>query len=279
MASPISITLEQMKTVLAWLERAAKKGFDPASFQQGIDNPQLLEQQIALLQGGGLIPVRFEEPQSHLRAREILGEGNFHGILAAQKGFGPYTVEELARRMPLRLYDQEGNPFTSSDEETLAVCGECKDTHILVATRALSLVGIHDRCKSRMANDQDAPWFIQEDQKRAFASRAIAAPWLLVRKTVVPDSWGKSQRVQEQHIRDTLPKERFILPEAYVYSALLHLQETGEKLCPGYVVRFPVQAADGHWVCACWYGEQLYVRSWNGEAYDAIASCTVRASK
>ncbi|MDD5040856.1 MAG: hypothetical protein PHX87_01755 [Candidatus Peribacteraceae bacterium] len=219
----------------------------------------------------------FTEPEAHQKARAILG-ANFHGILAAQKCFGPYAPEDLERHIPLRLCDASGNPFTHSDEETLAVCEECKDTHILVAMQSLSLPNIHARCKSRMANDQNAPWFGERPQREQWSSQVIRGTWLLFRKDVVPDSWNKAQAAQQQHLALHYTKERLVFPAEYAYGALLHQQETGEKLCRGYWVRFPVQTADGHWVSAHWDGEQLNVNRLSDGASVCIASCAARAA-
>jgi hypothetical protein len=219
----------------------------------------------------------FEEPDSHKHARDIMGENRFHGILAAQKCFGPYTEQDLELHMPLRLCDVNGNPFTNSDEETLAVCRECKDTHIVVALKSLSLLDIHARCKSRMANDQNAPWF-GEQRQHGWASQVIQGTWLLTRKEVVPDSWSKSQQAQLEHVQLTLPKERLTLPVEHTYAALLHQQETGEKLCPGYWIRFPVQAAGGGWVGADGGGGQLSVDYLDGSAGGDVASGSARVA-
>lgn len=220
----------------------------------------------------------FEEPDAHKRARDIMGVPNFHGVSAAEKCFGTFTAEEREQHIPLRLCDVNGNQFTSSDQETLEVCEECKNTHILVALKSLSLLGIHACCKGRMANDQNAPWFGEQRQRDRWSSQVIKGTWLLVRKDVVSDSWNKSQQTQQEHVQRTLPKERLALPAEYSYAAFLHQQETAQKLCKDYWVRFPVQAADGHWVFAYWNGEQLDVSYLRGGAGGDVASCTVRAS-
>lgn len=220
----------------------------------------------------------FSEPDSHGKARAILGEQNFHGVMAAQQCFGPFTPEELERHVPLVLCDALGNPFTRSDEETLAVCEECKGTHILVACHSLSLVGIHAVCKDRMANDRSAPWFGEELEQSRWSSQPTKGSWLLIRKNVVPDSGSKSQADQQEHLTRAFPKERLTLPAEHVYAAIVHRKETGEKLCRGYWVRFPVQTAGGDWVRAFWVGERLYVGDLDDGAGGNVASGSARAA-
>jgi len=280
MADPVA-SVAVAKKLLAFGERALKQGLrivpeEMDDLQPFIDQPDLMQRLVCHMQAiVAFLP--FTEPESHQKARAIMGEKNFHGLFAAQKCFGPYTAQELEQHMPLRLCDVNGNPFTNSDEETLAICEECKGTHILVALQSLSLPGIHAKCKERMANDKNVPWF-GEQRQRGWASQVIKGTWLLIRKEVVPKSWSKSQTAQKEYVKLTLPKERLTLPAEHSYVALLHQQETGEQLCRGYWVRFPVQVASGDWVSAGWHGEHLVVSGLDDEAIDSIASGTVRTS-
>jgi hypothetical protein len=195
-------------------------------------------------------------------ARAILGPDNVHGPDQAATHFGPFTAEQLAERDVL--------PYA---EATLR---ECAGTHVLLATHPLDLPSIHAGHPTLFWNDPDAPWFADQRQQYEWSAQVITAPWLLVRMDVVPGSWSKSIDAQKQHVASTLPRERLILPGEYAYTATLHYLVTWQKLCKGYWVRFPVQAAEGHWVSAGWLGGQLFVPYWDDSPIERVAVCSVR---
>ncbi len=52
MASPISITLDEVKTVVAWAERALKRGLKPQELQPSIDDPAQLDRILRYIRNG-----------------------------------------------------------------------------------------------------------------------------------------------------------------------------------------------------------------------------------
>lgn len=222
------------------------------------------------------VSVRFEETDSQKRARDIMGS-NFFGIDAVQRHFADYTETELEARKEVRILNEiTGQLFT--EEETLKILLECKDTHVLLATKNIALPDMHARHKDRFSNDRDAPFFGSQPEREKWSSFRIKPNWILVRKGFVPGSESKDIDAQKAHLLQTLPKERMILPCEYVFAAFLSLLEKGEKLCEGYVVRFAVQTVDGNCVHVSWNGDQLVVNHWNRNADPRIVSGSVRTS-
>ncbi len=203
----------------------------------------------------------FQEPASHRLAREILGK-DFLGVAAAQNTFGAYTEAQLVARMEI--------PFP---EDVLRACaGE----FALLCTHEMDLPGIHAAHAARFKDDPDAPWFSQRDQREKWSSEKIALPWMLVRKKLLPNSTGKNIDAQKKHVM-TFSREHLLLPCEHAYAALRLLLETGQKLCEGFSVRFPVLNAKGDWVDVRWNGGQLYFSHWIGNADISIGS-SVRTS-
>ncbi|TSC58528.1 MAG: hypothetical protein Greene041619_538 [Candidatus Peregrinibacteria bacterium Greene0416_19] len=273
MANPIGTEFALVKKLLAWSERATKQGLDIEAdeLQPSVDDPVMMRRLVRYIQAGApefrvarMAPVLpFEEPESHRKAREILGAQNFHGVAAVQQHFGVYTETELAARREI--------PFT---EETLR---ECALEFVLLATHPLDLSGVHAAHPERFNDDPDDPWFARKEEREKWSSQTITAPWLLVRKKPLPDSWNKRIDAQKTHI-ERFPKERLIEPCENAYTGIVHYAESGEKLCDGYVIRFAVQAAGGRWVGVCWVGGRLFLGYWSDGAYDVVASGSVRAS-
>lgn len=272
----------QTKKLIAWAERAAKNGLDlNVDLQPSIDDPAEMERIVRSIKGRAPLQPNFpqilcfEEPQSHKEAHRILGD-EFFGLDVAQQRIRPFTQAEIDERLPLRLFDEVTRQFLS-EEQTLAIVEECKLTHALLATHNLSLPELHSLDPNGFANDSRNLWFSEESQRDKWSDQQrITVPWLLVRKDVVPKSWEKTINVQKLHLQETQPKERSSLPVEHCYAARLRFLVTGRKLCEGYVVRFGVQVAEGHWVDARWRGDQVDVFYWFDDAGDNIASASVR---
>lgn len=254
------------KTLLAWAERAAAQGLDVAAdLQPSTDDPAQMRRLVHHIKAGApelrAAPIAFEEPESHRKAREILGP-DFHSVEAAQRHFMPYSMEELAARMAI--------PFA---EEILRPCaGE----FVLLPTHPLDLPAIHAAHPERFTADPDNPWF--GGRQRKAWSQKITVPWLLIRKKVVPDSWSKVVIAQQEHLKQAFPNERFQLPAEYCYAAILHYLETRERLGGDYHVRFAVQSPGGSWVTVLWDGGRLHIDDWYDYADDSVASASAWAS-
>ncbi len=219
---------------------------------------------------------QFEEPESHIRARQILGT-DFHGINVVEKHLGVFTDAEREERKLLRVRDQKGEFL--SEEETLALLEECKGDFVLCAMHPLDLCGIHAVQKSRFTADQEKPWFGKPAQREKFSGAENRDPWVLMRKSIVPKSNRKGIDAQKSHLLGMFPKERSVLPAEFANIAIVHFGETGEKLGGNYIIRFFVQAAEGYWVFVDWNGGQLYFFYCYGYASGSIGSLSARTSK
>ncbi len=217
----------------------------------------------------------FEEPSSHIRARQILGK-DFHGISAVEKHLGAFTQSEREERKILRLRNHQTGEFLS-EEATLALLEACKGECVLCAMHECSLLGIHQQKKAFTA-DPNQPWFEEPSQVQAFAGAVNPDPWVLMRKAILPESTGKTIDAQKKHLGERFPQERCILPSEFAEIAIVHYRETGEKLGGNYVIRFFVQTAGGYWLSVDWYGDRLCFSVWYDSAYDDIGSLSARTS-
>ncbi len=268
--------LSRAQQVLSWGQRAIKQGLrlgghgEPNDLRPYIDCPERMQRLVRYIQAGvpdmcTAVQVRssFEEPESHAKAREILGERNFHGVVAAQTRFGAYSEEELMARQTI--------PFS---EETLR---ECAKDFFLCATHPLDLLGVQSAFPERFTADVGGSWFGREEQRRLWSSVTLTHPWLLIRKGPVPASGKKLSKVQEEHMKH-FPKERLLLPVEFVYGALLHVLETGERICEGYVIRFAVQSAEGNKVHVYWCSGKLRLSIWGDSTGSNLISASARDS-
>ena len=112
MASPVSITTDEVKTVIGWVERALKKGMKISDLQCGIDEPHVLERQVRSF---GVQADGFKEPKSHEAAREILGP-DFHGFEAIERCIRPLTWTEKENFPSLRLRDEQEDVLLEEDQ-------------------------------------------------------------------------------------------------------------------------------------------------------------------
>ncbi len=218
----------------------------------------------------------FEEPDSHRKAREILGS-DFHGVAIVEKHFGVLTDDERKQYVPLCLRDHKTGQFLS-EEQTLIVLEQCKGTHVLCAMHRTELPSVHARKKERFTLDPDNPWIGTQEQRVKWSGELARDPWVLARKAVVPESTSKNVDQQKAHLEQRFPKERSLLPVEYAQIAVVHFLETKEKLGGDLVVRFWVQTAGGCWVRADWVGDRLRFYYWNANAASDIGSLSARAS-
>lgn len=276
------VSFDQIRQLIAFGECGIKRGLlkVPQHTQPMIDQPELLERFVRWADAGmpefPLEILPFDEPQSHLKAREILGE-KFLGVLAAQRSHGAFTAAELKERAALRLRNHKTGDFLT-EEETLRLCRACSETHLLCAMHPRTLPAIHARHPERFNDDPDAPWFCKESQRKKWSGEAILDPWVLVPVSVVPGSCELQIAAQKDHLGKKFPNDRFGLPAEFASVALTYLNETGKKLCEGFVVRFSVQTADSFWVDVEWNGDRLYFSYWHGDAGVSVGSWSVRTS-
>lgn len=210
----------------------------------------------------------------HALARRMLRH-DFHGLGAAEAYFGPWKPGEREARVPLCLRDHRTGALLS-EEETLRILAECKGSHVMLATRDLTLLDLWARHPAVFLPRSDQPWF-SHPSERNWAGHAILDPWLLIRKSVLPDSVGLTCTEQQALIRE-LPKERELHPAEFCYAARVHLKETGEALCKGYNLRFPsVRTAAGDCVGATLNRIWLSVYSAFGNVpIGFVGACTAR---
>lgn len=272
MASPITTFTDKVMQLASLWSRLEKGGLTlEADGQRVIDDAEMRARLIAFWKAGApesaiaatpLVP--FDEPDSHRIAREVMGV-NFHGIDAAQRFYGSFTAEQLTER--------ETIPFS---EEVLR---ECAKDFLLLPTHPMNLPEIHRSREKLFANSAKDPWFGENLQREKWSDVRIAAPWILIRRDIVPQSFGKRAEAQQQHLKTNFTQERSVLPCEWVYAAQLHLAETGERMAKGFVVRFFVQSADGCWVVADWHDDDLLlVSGWVSLADDIIGVSSARTS-
>lgn len=155
-----------------------------------------------------------DESASQQQARKIMGE-NFLGIAEAIRFFGVSPTNR-------QLADLAKVPFP---EELLWFV---KDTHILAAVFPVSV---------REMMRWHEPLFSASTAKRkgdGFAYEKGALGWQLVRKTPVPDSFGKAW---EQQLLLLGKGEEVPSAQTVIFMVIGHFRHTGERLFPNLCVR------------------------------------------
>ena len=157
----------------------------------------------------------YKPPTSHLRARQIMGK-NFFGPDDAMKHFGT----QVTRRQLVALSEV---PFS---EETLIAC---KETHILIAIPAASILEIRELVSKLEPPEGQRKFFCNQDwyDKEAFAKEKGQVGWYLVSKTPVQNSIGQNWDGKQELLGkdDETPSAQVM-----IYTMLAYFLSTGERL-------------------------------------------------
>lgn len=150
-------------------------------------------------------------------AAEIMGD-NFHGTDALERHLG-VKLSPTSKKLFLTV------PYTPE------VLQACRETHVLVACGALSLMDVW-RVQTRLFYSNSDPWY--GDSSKWFAHSKVKAGWQLVRKNPVPDSSRKTWDEQNQLLRQD---EQVPSASVLTQAILIHYLETGERLFEDIYVR------------------------------------------
>ena len=205
---------------------------------------------------------RYATPPSKAmeRAREIMGT-NFIGPEIASKHFGyTWTAE-----------DEKALTNIPFDEATLMTC---KETHVLIAIPALSILDIRSRTDCALFYFQSGAWY--ESEK--FATDKGTIGWHLVRKTDVPNSRSKMWNDQ-QHLLG--PDEEIPTAHVVVYTIMAYWKNQGARLFETYYVRTSDVGSGGGRVSVGDFDQTgLYVSCWyDGNAHVIIGLSAARKSR
>lgn len=182
-------------------------------------------------------------------AAEIMGD-NFHGIDALERHLG-IKLSSKSKKLFLTV------PFSPE------VLQACRETHMLVACGALSLINVK-HAQPGLFYVEDEPWY--EVMGLEFARTKVKAGWQLVRKSAVPNSsgmsWDEQNRLLEQ---DELVPNASVLAQAI----LIHYLETRERLFKEMYVRVSdkgvLEADDSHVFLGDFFRIGLHVGDcWDG---------------
>jgi hypothetical protein len=195
----------------------------------------------------------FEPTTSQKLAREIMGR-NFFGIEEAMKHFGVNPSKQQLAYLAEIPWSEE-------------VLRACKDTHVLIATFALSVLDVRG-----IARKLDQTLFYnQEDwyDKQAFAAYKGEIGWQLVRKEPIANSTSKTWNEQQALLSkdEETPNARVV-----VQTAIGHFLATGERLFEKVYVRCVDLDSGGHRVCVGHFdAEGLHVRyCWDDRQSDRV---------
>ncbi len=269
MASPVTISLDELKIAHALQERLLKK-LKPQELQPLIDDPVKMDRLVAFVRAR--CPKLFVEPDAHRRVRRILGD-DFHGVDAMERHFGMLSEGARESYMSICLRDHRTMEFLT-EERTLEIVEECKGTHVLFAVSLQHcLCDIHAMRRDRFICDEDDPWFGEAKQRQRWSSMRSRDPWILVRKDVVTDSVERNIEGQKKYVAEHFPHERFLLPVEFSQVAIIRFLETGEKLACDSIIRFPVPTSNEcSWVHMCYEKyDKLSVYEWHGRVHGALS--------
>lgn len=150
-------------------------------------------------------------------AAGIMGD-NFHGIDALERHLG-VKLSAKSKKLFLTV------PFSAE------VLQACRETHVLVACGALSLMDAW-QAQTALFYAKSDPWYGAASEQ--FARSKVKAGWQLVRKNPVPDSTSKTWDEQNQLLgQDDQVPSASVLAQAI----LIHYLETGERLFETIYVR------------------------------------------
>ena len=184
-------------------------------------------------------------------AHKIMGK-NFFGVEDAIKYFGVNaTKQQLAYLAEV--------PFS---EEQLS---SCKDTHVLVATFALSILDIRGIIAKKQSGQT---LFFSQDwyDKQAFAKDKGEVGWQLVRKEMIANSTSKTWNDQQALLSkdEETPTARIL-----VYTVVGHFLATGERLFEKIYVRCVDLDSDGYRIgVGDFDGKGLDVDYWSDDSRD-----------
>ncbi len=288
MASPITITLDELKTLQAWNERLLKKGLAVPELQPSIDDAMQMDRIIAYIRAGApdlasTVPslASLEAADSQRSVRQILGS-NFVGLEIARRVYKHVLTDEHVRALQeIRLFDESNQEFRSQDDtmDILRQVAANNRKQFLFPLVPVSVPELHALDPDRFDNDRNAPWFSEKQEREKWSDkRPERARWCLMDTDIFPGSLSKNVHAQKKHVPATCPGYRLSLPWEYVPGALLYQTATKQKIGGSKWVRFFVQTADGYWVLANWCGERLHVNVESANAYVGVGSCSLRAS-
>jgi len=196
---------------------------------------------------------------SEKRAREIMGK-NYFGIEEAAKYFGvqPTSAERSALA---------NIPFSRKTLES------CRDTYILVAVFPLSVNDVHYKAPTVIFFDASSLW--AADRFATYKGDGVS--WQLIRKTPVPNSFGKTYQEQQALLskNEEVPTARVL-----VYAIIGHYLATGERLFNRGFVRSSDVGLDGHWVYVGDFvaGGLHDHNDWDYNRYDYLGVSSARKS-
>ena len=191
-------------------------------------------------------------------AAEIMGY-NFHGIDALERHLG-VKLSAKSKKLFLTV------PFSAE------VLQACRETHVLVACGALSLMDVW-QAQTGLFYAKSEPWYGAQSEQ--FARSKVKAGWQLVRKNPVPDSTSKTWDEQNALLgADDLVPSASVLAQAIV----IHYLETEERLYETIYVRVSDVHSNGFRVYLGYFDQDaLYVHShWDGDRGSFIGLASSR---
>lgn len=231
-----------------------RAGADEDFWKALADDEALFRRVVRVVQGDEL-PAGSVTPEE---AAQIMGS-NFHSVDQAEVQFG-FRLSARQKRVLLNV------PISAN------VLQAAKDTHVLVPGIPLSIMNIHAAASGEFYSRTN-PWYGEPVQK--FAQAKIKVGWYLIRKEAVPESTSKTWSEQQA----MLTGDEFV-PEANlaVYAAILHYQQTGERLFNRVWARTNSVTADGRRVDLGGYSSGLDLGYWGDDAYGFIGVASLRKS-
>ena len=201
---------------------------------------------------GASVPSVIEMTPSQLAAQKIMRK-NVFGIAEAMKH---YKVKPTKKEL------KELETVRFSEEKMRA----CAKTHLLVADFGLSVMDVWKQHCELFCCKID-PWYGNWCEAK-WARKRVKAQWRLLRKTAVPDSFGKDLAKQEEMLGkgEEVPEAREM-----VYMVIGHYLATGEKLFSDYYVRRrSLSGAGSRIVIGRFDALGLLILSWDGNPNDDV---------
>lgn len=214
--------------------------------------------------------MKIPDSESQARCRELFGP-DFFGLKEAVGLYGyAFSEKEIEERKAVRILARDGTLL--SEEQSWELIRLCREK---ASGQFVCCVGVpHSTCDVFAAHPEvfhpdhrKHAWFTDSDQRTRWSDKKIPDFWFLLRKDVVPQSWDKSSKAQEDWLPTAHSHECFAEPQHIIYGDVLCEKATQGKLrlyCGERWARTLARAADGDLVRMGRGPYGLDVGGWSG---------------
>jgi len=239
MASPITVTMDEIRTLHAWQERLLKRGLKVRELQQSIDNPSQIDRIIAF--------IRASAPVLPLEA------------VTASTRSAVYDARQINDLLLLG--------YTEDQLTAFGLPPDSLPGYLTLFDPGWDILRLRSYCYKRgqqIFRHQDCDWYDNQD----FSKKQEEPRYRQIRIEAVVQSFNKIFTTQKALLPDT---EEIPVVRQLVMGMVVHFLLTGQRLFPAYYVRCSEKDSVGRYIAVGDFGDYgLAIRTCNG---DEINEC------